>query len=626
MTTTTLASVPSTPAAGAQAGRRWRRPHFDRYVSAQLHCHSSIEGPASIGAHCFEAKRAGVEVVWITDHDTRISLDIGGPFVDRFDFEDPEIWSSVLRCRAGGREGRIGVGWEVSHQDPGFDGGASLTTETCYRGTQSLCLQGKVNPDAPAHVPTTGPATDQDDWQYLMLDFKADSKMHSRPLFSGAKLGIAVRLDDATTHDAEAWLDLTLTEQPPDLKLSRLRYLLWGDPAAHVLHPRRDELRHRVRPLPLKSAPGAWTRHEIDPPRDADATALDGQHLGGTDNAMTGVRLTLRVRRAGRLLLHVDDLTIAHEVAGNDLRARQRVLAGELAARHGVVCHIAQEISRAGQHKNVWGTGVPLLDYASARGGFTHDQGVQWARKHGGVFSLNHPFSKYNRVELDDPQRELLLEEMIQTYVDSGASGADTLEVGFPAGRHNFTLDHYLRLWDGLSRAGVVIAGSGSSDAHSARVGWQNGNNFATHIRADTTDEAALLTGLRARDLYPADPVRFRSKLSFTDDAGHRMGEVVPVRAAEEHEARLSLDRARPSWHLVWVLNGERRPAVRLPEGAVTETLRFDTRADVPTWVRAEIWDPGHAPDGTALETPAANPLQGRCIAFTNPIWYLPGR
>src|SRR5688572_31673508 len=45
-------------------------------------------------------------------------------------------------------------------------------------------------------------------------------------------------------------------------------------------------------------------------------------------------------------------------------RARQRELAGELAAKHGVVCHIAQEISWAGQHKNAWGIGVPLLDYA----------------------------------------------------------------------------------------------------------------------------------------------------------------------------------------------------------------------------------------------------------------------
>ena len=590
---------------------------FDRYVSAQLHCHSSIEGPASIGAHLHEAKRAGVDVVWITDHDTRISLTIGGPFVDRFDFESPEIWSSVERVKQGGRAGRIGVGWSVTHQDAGFAGGPSLTKETCYRGTQSLRLEGAVASDALA--------TDVHEWQYLMLDFRADSKMHSRPLFAGARLGLAVRLDEATDQDAEAWLDLTLTEQPPDLKQGRLRYFLWGDPGSHQIH--RLDQTYRVRPLPLHSAPGAWTRHEIDPGKDAESVGLDGHALGGVDNALTGVRLVVRVRRGGRVLLHVDDLTISHEAAGNELRTRQRAIAHRLAEHHGLTCHVAQEISWAGQHKNAWGIGVPLLDYAATPGGFSHAHGVEWARTHGGVFSLNHPFNKYSKdVDIQDTQRDQILEEMIQTYVGSGASGANTLEVGFPAGRHNFPLDYYFRLWDGLSRAGIVIAGSGSSDAHSARVGWQNGNNFATHIRANSTDEEALLAGLRARDLYPADPIRFRSRLAFTDDAGHRMGEAVSVSGVEECEARLTLESAKPQWFLVWVLNGARRPPVQLREGGTTETLRFSTQPDKPTWVRAEIWDPTYATDGTPLDVPVGDPLRGRCIAFTNPIWYLPTR
>ena len=63
-----------------------------------------------------------------------------------------------------------------------------------------------------------------------------------------------------------------------------------------------------------------------------------------------------------------------------------------------------------------------------------------------------------------------------------------------------------------------------------------------------------------------------------------------------------------------------------LTGGLAERIRRFGTRADAPTLVRAEIWDPSHAPDGTALETPAANPLQGRCLALTNPIWYSPRR
>ena len=30
---------------------------------------------------------------------------------------------------------------------------------------------------------------------------------------------------------------------------------------------------------------------------------------------------------------------------------------------------------------NAWGVGVPLMEYASAKGGFTHDEGVEWAKR-----------------------------------------------------------------------------------------------------------------------------------------------------------------------------------------------------------------------------------------------------
>lgn len=586
-------------------------PSFPRYVGAQLHCHSSIEGPASIGAHCYEARRAGVEVVWLTDHDTRISLHIGGPFIDTFDFESPELATTVDRIRNGGKPGKIAVGWGETHRDPQYSGGAALSKETCYRGTQSLRLDG---------------ATDADEWQYFMLDFAAASKAHSRPLFSGARVGLAARLEEASgaeAGNAEAWLDLTLSEQPPDLKQARLRYFLVGDPQAHEPHAERDAT-YRIRPIGLRAPRGDWKRFELDPGADADWRAPDGHALGGIDNAMVGVRLTVRVRRGGRVRLFVDDLTISHEAAWNDLHARQKALAKKQAERYGVVCHVAQEISWAGQHKNAWGDTVPLLDYPQKLGGFTHDEGVAWATKHGGVFSLNHPFNQYSKDELSDAQREEALAKRIEGYIETQASGAHTLEVGFPAGRHGFPLDYYLRLWDGLSRAAVIVAGSGSSDAHSARVGWQKGNNFATHIRADSTDQEALQVGLRARNIYPADPVRFGSRLAFADDAGHTMGEVVRVDGPQERTASLTLESAKPQWRLVWVVNGERQKPVKLGEGLVTATQPVPVSGKEPAWLRAEIWDPSYAVDGEKLERPVDDPLQGRCLAFTNPIWYLP--
>ncbi|MDQ3703349.1 MAG: hypothetical protein M3442_20885, partial [Chloroflexota bacterium] len=455
---------------------------FPRYVSAQLHCHSSIEGPASIGAHCYEAARAGVEVVWLTDHDTRIALCIGGPFLDRFDFESPALTTSVDRVASGGRAVQRNVGWYVRRQDEQLaHARAVLSKERCYRGTQSLCVEAAA-------------AAADDDWRYFSLEFKAEAKIHSRPLMAEPTVGAAVFPADFWTSTdggeatAEAWLDLVLSEQPPDLRQGRLRYLLTSGAGQHGTseHAPEHEDRYCTHLVPLASAAGTWTRHEMRPAEDAETG-----DLGGIDNALVGLRLGVRVRRGGRLRLFLDDLTIAHRCAGDELHARQRVLARSLGQRYGVTCHVAQEISLAGQHKNAWGSAVPLLDYAAQPSGFTHEHGVDWARRHGGVFSLNHPFSKYTRVELDSLARERALEDLLETYVGTGASGADTLEVGFPAGRHGFDLDYYLRLWDGLSRQGVIVTGSGSSDAHSARVGWQTGNNFATHIRSDSTSDSS---------------------------------------------------------------------------------------------------------------------------------------
>jgi len=609
---------------------------FPGYISAQLHCHSSIEGPASIGAHCFEAARAGVDVVWLTDHDTRISLCIGGPFIDHFDFESPDLMSSVERVTAGGRTVKRSVGWNVTWQDERLAiASVALSTEQAFTGTQSLCLEAVAGEDDAARG---GGDRGDDEWQYLFVDFRADAKLHSRPLMAEPTIGVAVHHAAAESPTqatgaagasgiaptAEAWIDLILSEQPPDLRQARLRYLLTGDIA--LRDTLEDEDRYHTHVIPLNPAPATWTHHEIRPANDAEAGGL-----GGADNALGGLRLGVRVRRGGRLRLFLDDLTIAHRRAGNELHALQRSLARKLGERYGLTCHVAQEISQAGQHKNAWGSGVPLLDYASQPSGFTHEHGVEWAQRHGGVFSLNHPFSGYNRRELDEAARERALAGMIETYVGTRASSANTLEVGFPAGRHGFDLDHYLRLWDGLSLAGVIITGSGSSDAHSARVGWQTGNNFATYIRAGSTDEDALVTGLRSGNVYMADPIHFRSRLSFSDRVGHRMGQVAGHGSASGRaEVEIALERARSAWRLYWVVNGARRPGIVLNEGPVAHTLSVPLGE--PVFVRAEIWDTSRTPAGSEANEPSAGGIMvsgaasgtGRCVAITNPIWYVP--
>lgn len=599
-----VATADAAPAPQPAAQRAAGGAEFPRYISAQLHCHSSIEGPASIGAHCYEAQRAGVEVVWLTDHDTRLALHIGGPFVGRFDFEGPDL-TTVVEHTGAGRTVRRKVGWGVTRRDEGLAASeAELTRERCYTGTQSLRLEAQAGEG-------------DDDWRSLLLDFKADSKMHGRPLLSEATIGLALFLEPPPAPaDAEAWLDLVLSEQPPDLRQARLRYLVAGEPEGH--RP-EEEVCFLTRILPLDAAAGAWRRFELRPAGDAWGEP------GGEDNALGAIRLGLRVRRGARLRLFVDDLTITHRFSGDELHARQRAMARKLAQRYGVVCHVAQEISQAGPHKNAWGASVPVMDYArqSLRAtAFTHADGIAWARRHGAVFSLNHPFSKYGNLELTGADRERIVADVLENYATTRVSGADTLEVGFPAGRHGFAMEDYLRLWDGLSRRGVIVTGSGSSDAHSAKVGWQRGNNFATRIRSDSTDEASLLVGLRSGDLYPADPVLFRTRLRFCDGAGHRMGQVVVVDGGSGlAEVEVALEQAQSHWVLRWVVNGERQPALPLPDGPATQALALPLPGRDqagPSFVRAEVWDLTHTPDGDVAEG-----ATGRCIALTNPMWYV---
>lgn len=189
------------------------------------------------------------------------------------------------------------------------------------------------------------------------------------------------------------------------------------------------------------------------------------------------------------------------------------------------------------------------------------------------------------------------------------------------------------------SRAGVYIMGTASSDAHSARVGWQGGNNMATAIRADGTDEAALLAGLRAGNVYMADPHRFRSQLAFKDDAGHRMGQVVALDAdgsgtgsassAAGHEVTFTVESAQPHWQVYWVVDGVRQEPIPAGEGTVNHRLTVD--GGRTTFVRAEVWNPmldatGTMPVEGPPPAPGTGPAgvvpAGRCLAITNPIIY----
>ncbi|HED66267.1 MAG TPA: hypothetical protein ENJ09_12010, partial [Planctomycetes bacterium] len=90
------------PATGTDTAAR------EHPISIQLHVHGSFsEGVGSIDSHSFEAQDVGVDAIWWSDHDFRIS---GYEHVAHFGFEDlsapideDESWTSHLHRRLGDR-------------------------------------------------------------------------------------------------------------------------------------------------------------------------------------------------------------------------------------------------------------------------------------------------------------------------------------------------------------------------------------------------------------------------------------------------------------------------------------------------------------------------------------------
>ena len=158
-------------------------------------------------------------------------------------------------------------------------------------------------------------------------------------------------------------------------------------------------------------------------------------------------------------------------------------VANEVGRKWGCTPFVTFEVSAAGHHKNSYSTRVPVIDYASLGYKVTAEYAVEHIKKHGGVFSYNHPFTEWKNAHLSDKEKERVVDECIDDFTETRLLGAKIMEVGFPYPKEDFHTQHYLRLWDGLSLRGFFITGDGDSDNHHAvEDGWLFGNNFATWV------------------------------------------------------------------------------------------------------------------------------------------------
>ncbi len=513
------------------------------YKSALCHLHSFFHG-ASIAGYCHEARARDIDIVWISDHDRRfLRVDrYRVDLKDRYDFETigSPFYSAVKRTD----DQKPGIRVETSSWEKEWQGAALHLS--CLAETENL----KDRPDYRSR-PT------------MRLDI---------PLISRPRLKMKLKTDLTPEDDmGRLLLRLHLNQLPPDHEVMVFDYCFGavsGDENMIMLSEGESV--------------------EIDLLEDLKRTGLNEDH------ALRQIELRIETREGRSAFAELLDLSIETEIADKDeLLAAQKRLAQKLEAQYGINVLINYEVSAEEQDMTGYGEGIPIPN--STEKVLNCREVNSYMEKQGGLACYNHPFSDWRWEELSKQQKEAVVIEHARELLRCDLYGARLLEVGFPEGRHGFSPEHYLKLWDLLNLEGLKVVGIGASDSHSNQS-WHEGNNFANYFYSSDCSSKNLVSALASGDIYMADPVRVQGPLSFVTDTGMRMGEVFKG----EHRVMFKVKGIPHGSEQRWIVDGI---TVQNELTADTHESEFCLKG-IEHFIRVELWDP-----------------YGRPILLTNPLW-----
>lgn len=527
------------------------------YEPMPMHLHTCHQPGGSMEGHIYNASQLGMRYIRFTDHDTRTGRKKNQ--VDKFDFSKG-----------------LAVISEKPFPKHGFE------------------FFGNIEPSVANGEIRMLYSSDSDEYERAGTYFFSDGTNHTVTLI--AEVSLVLGLKFKIFGDAHLYLDVRLSQRPPDHKPAHLIYSFdefEGESKPHTLR------------LPIeKNNDGVYKINLSDDIRDL-------WEIGGLDNVFDTVLITAEARRGGRVEMILDKFEINALYGYDEVIRRQRVVADKIGEKYGVKPFVTTEISGAGQHKNVFSTNVPVIDYEKLGYSVSEWDAVNHVKKHGGIFAYNHPFENNKFKKLTN-----LSEDEIRHYVINEAAylistkvyGADLMEVGFTEGRRCFGLSEHLRLWDTLSLAGIFITGYGDSDSHKNDRSWYNDNNFASWIGVDDTiaypvPEEELIRSMKAGNVYMGDPVFLKFGVRF--ECGDAvMGQVVSS-SCETHNLRFSITPPSADFKVKVIADGKllKEETARADEAY---SLEIVYEQEYPLgFVRVEMYNE-----------------DGRCIMLTNPIYF----
>ncbi len=513
--------VGSARAAGAETLRAW---------SMAMHIHGCFsEGAGSMEAQLDQAATNGIDVIWWSEHEFRMTAS-GARRVLHLDglseSEDGLAWTWTAASSG-----------SLTEKSATFVTGPVSPADTA--GSKALKLVGRSTSSAFATYRLNGS-------QYNTLH---------RTSLDGTTMLVDVN-PTAVGPNGYLAVFLTTSHRPAGggetAGSYTLEYRVGGDQA---VGSRVRSGRNGI--ISLGAAAGCLD-HAVDRPRcrHGRSLALGGRARRLLYTVAIGVGSRLGFRTEG----HVDFLRFDRvRKSPSEVLDLQRELMGAYAPRFpSVTQHGALEWSMLNQHVNWYGgsltlpppTSPPWQKDTSTAAMLAATQRIHDA---GGVASYNHPFGSGTGSASSQSAQDSARRGRATELIAARAYGCDILEVGYPV-KGGVQIAGYLSLWDALSRNGIFVTGTGVSDDHSGQNWLTLSANFVTWAWAGSTESGALTQALAAGRVYWGNPAVFRGQLDLVVDGYVPMG-AVSVEALTTRSLRV-IATGLPSGSTVDVVTG----------------------------------------------------------------------
>ena len=481
-------------------------------LTCALHVHSSFsEGDGSMEAQLAMAAGAGVDVLWFTDHDWRLSQ-FGYRRVIHFDAmsenEDglPNRWVRKASGSFASASGTI-VSSPVSPLDPS--------------GGKALRITGT----------TAAKATAFSYNRYLLDDTKA--RQNVTGTLAGVELDIEV-LPQSISSDAFTELLVVTSFKPArsgrPAGRYQISYRIGGPDAPGTYRLAGTGTSSLTGIVVLPAAQGSWQSLRLDP--TADIAALWPDLEAPRDAALVGLYLGVASRHGAVASSVFDYLRFSRSSTGSAAVDVQRQISAQLAPLHpGITQHSGLEVSLTDGHVNWFGGAVAPFDYSGQKllppSKSNADLMANIAKIHqaGGLASFNHMFGSGTGPAASQSVQDTRRAAMARMLLDTRVLGADMLEIY--RRRNGIDMAHHLQAWDVCSRNGIFVTGTGVNDNHGGRSWATELNNFVTWTWAASASEADLMAAFAAGRTYFGDQVAFRGgRLDLLVDDVAPMGSV----------------------------------------------------------------------------------------------------